>query len=217
MEKREIHDSHCLKTCKRQNWKTFYIIITQLRQLSFWHTFVISTRFLVYLCSGVILSRCHFQIYLVWAVCSSLGYLPLCASVFSCVKGDNNSTYFRELLWGWNTPSSIAQSCPTLCDPMHCSTPGFPVHHQPPDLAQTHVHWVVMPFNHPILCRPLLLLPSIFPSIRVFSNESVLQIRWQSIGVTALIWVLPMNIQDWFLLGFTSGLQSMGSHRVGHD
>ena len=66
--------------------------------------------------------------------------------------------------------SSVAQLCLTLCDPMDCSTPGFPVHHQLPES--------VMPCNHLILCHPLLLLPSIFPSIRVFSNESVLPIRW---------------------------------------
>ena len=59
---------------------------------------------------------------------------------------------------------------------MDCSTPGFPVHHQLPELAQTHVYWASS--NHLILCHPLLLLPSIFPSIRVFSNESVLHIRW---------------------------------------
>ena len=58
------------------------------------------------------------------------------------------------------------------------STPGLPVHHQFPELAQTHVHESVMPSNHLILCHPLLFLPSIFPSIRVFSNESVLPIRW---------------------------------------
>ena len=56
--------------------------------------------------------------------------------------------------------------------------PGFPVHHQLPELAQTHVHWVGDAYNHLILCRLLLLLPSIFPSIRVSSNESVLCIRW---------------------------------------
>ena len=74
--------------------------------------------------------------------------------------------------------SSVAQSCPTLCDSMNCSIPGFPVHHQLPELAQTHVHWChvmpsmpVMPTNHLILCHPLL-LPSIFP------NELVLCIRW---------------------------------------
>ena len=75
---------------------------------------------------------------------------------------------------------SVAQSCPTLCDPMDCSTPDFPVHHQLPELAQTHVHWVsgaIQP-THLILCHPLLLLPSIFPSIRVFYNESPLRIRW---------------------------------------
>ena len=61
---------------------------------------------------------------------------------------------------------------------MDCSTPGFPVHHQLPELAQTHVYWVGDAIHHLILCHPLLLLPSILPSIRVFSNESVLCIRW---------------------------------------
>ena len=73
---------------------------------------------------------------------------------------------------------SVAQSCSTLCDPMDCSTPSFPVHHQLLELAQTHVHWVGDALQHLILCRPLLLLPSIFPSIGIFSNESVLHIRW---------------------------------------
>ena len=54
----------------------------------------------------------------------------------------------------------------------------------------------VMPSNHLILCRPLLLMPSIFPNIRVFSNESVLCIKWRSIRVSASASVLPMNIQD---------------------
>ena len=61
----------------------------------------------------------------------------------------------------------------------------------------------IMPSNHLILCRPLLLPPSIFPSIRVFSNESVLHVRWQSIGVSASTSVLPVNIQDWYPLGWT--------------
>ena len=61
---------------------------------------------------------------------------------------------------------------------MDCSMPGFPVHHQFLELIPTHVHRVVMPSNHLILCRPLLLPPSIFPSIRVFTNDSVLHIRW---------------------------------------
>ena len=73
---------------------------------------------------------------------------------------------------------SVAQSCLTFCDPMDCSTPGFPAHHQLPELAQTLVQKSVMPSNHLILCHPLLLWSSIFHSIRVFSNESVLGIRW---------------------------------------
>ena len=73
---------------------------------------------------------------------------------------------------------SVAHSGPSLCNPMDCSTPGFPVHHQLPELTQTHVHQVSDTIQHLILCHPLLLLPLIFPSIRVFSSESFLPIRW---------------------------------------
>ena len=65
-----------------------------------------------------------------------------------------------------------------LCDPMDCSMPGFPIHHQLPELTQTHVHQVGDAINRLIFCHPLLLLPSILPRSRVFSNESVLHIRW---------------------------------------
>ena len=74
--------------------------------------------------------------------------------------------------------SSVTQLCLTLYDPMDCSMPDFPVHHQLLKLAETHVYLVVMPSNHLIVCRPLLLLPSIFPSTKVFSNESALRIRY---------------------------------------
>ena len=84
--------------------------------------------------------------------------------------------------------SSVAQSCPTLCNPMNCSMPGFPVHHQLPESTQTHVIELVMLSNHLILCCPFLLLPSNFPSIRVFSNESALCIRWQK------YWSFSFNI-----------------------
>ena len=70
--------------------------------------------------------------------------------------------------------SSVTQSCPTLCDPMNCSMPGLPVHHQLPELTQTHVHRAgdaIQP-SHPLLS------PSVFPNIRVFSNELALHIRW---------------------------------------
>ena len=74
--------------------------------------------------------------------------------------------------------SSVAQLCPTLCDPMNCSTPGLPVHHHSRSLLKLMSIESVMPSNHLILCHSLFLLPSIFPSMRVFSNESVLCIRW---------------------------------------
>ena len=74
--------------------------------------------------------------------------------------------------------SSVAHSCPTLCNPMNRSTPGLPVHHQLPEFLRLTSIESVMPSNHLILCRPLLLLPPIPPSIRVFSNESTLRMRW---------------------------------------
>ena len=73
--------------------------------------------------------------------------------------------------------SSVAQSCPTLCHPMNHSMPGLPVHHQLPEFIFMSIK-SVMPSSHLILCRPLLLLPPIPPSIRVFSNESTLHMRW---------------------------------------
>ena len=72
--------------------------------------------------------------------------------------------------------SSVAQSCLTLCNPMDCSTPGFPVHQSRSLLKLVSIE-LVMPSNCLVLCRPLL-LPSVFPSIRVFSSESGLHIRW---------------------------------------
>ena len=70
------------------------------------------------------------------------------------------------------------QSCPTLCNPMNRSTSGLPVHHQLLKFTQLTSIESVMPSSHLILCHPLLLLPSIPPSIRVFSNESTLRMRW---------------------------------------
>ena len=86
-----------------------------------------------------------------------------------CLDWLNSATYLL---------CSVAHSRLTLCDPMDCSTPLFPVHHQFPKHAQIISIESVIPSHHLILCHPLLLLPSIFPSIRVFSNESVLCIRW---------------------------------------
>ena len=104
----------------------------------------------------------------------------------ACSLGKRERVVPGVMKWGWWGEalgprwafSSVAQSCPTLCDPMDCSTPGLPVHHQLPESTQTMSIELVMPSNHLILCRPLLLPPPIFPSIRVFSNESALRIRW---------------------------------------
>ena len=108
---------------------------------------------------------------------------------------------------------SVAKLCLTLCNPMDCSTPDFPIFHYLLELTQTHVHWVsdaIQPSH------PLLLLPSIFPSIRVFSNESVLHIRWTQ------YWSFSFNISPsnehsgWSPLGWTGwiSLQSKGLSRV---
>ena len=83
--------------------------------------------------------------------------------------------------------SSVAQSRLTLCDSMNHSTPGLPVHHQLLEFTLMSIE-SVMPSNCLILCCPLLLQPSIFPSIRVFSNESALHIRWPK------YWSLSFNI-----------------------
>ena len=114
--------------------------------------------------------------------------------------------------------SLVAQSCPTLCNAMDCSPPGLPVHHQLLESTQTHVHWVsdaIQPSH------PLLYLPSIFPSIRVFSNEWALCIRWPKYWSFSFLFfffasVFPVNTQDWSSLGWTGwiSLQSKGLSRV---
>ena len=114
--------------------------------------------------------------------------------------------------------SSVAQLCPTLCDPMNRSTPGLPVHHQLPEFAHTQV----MPSSHLILCRPLLLRPPIPPSISVFSNESTLRMR------RTKYWSFSFNISpskeipglisfrmDWFdLLAVQGTLKSLLQHHT---
>ena len=113
--------------------------------------------------------------------------------------------------------SSVTQSCLTVCDPMDCSTPGLPICHQLLQPAQTHAIKSVMPSNHLFLCCPLLFLPSILPSIRVFSNESVLCIRWPkycsfsfSISPSNEYSVLISFRMDWFgLLEVQGTLKSL--------
>ena len=128
-------------------------------------------------------------------------------------------------LYVCHSVSSVAQSCPTLSDPMNCSTPGFPVHHQLPELAQIYVHRVsdaIQQF-HPLssLSPP----PLIFPSITVFSNETVLHIRWPeywsfsfSITPSNEYWG-PISFGiDWFdLLAVQGTLKSLSNTTVQHQ
>ena len=116
--------------------------------------------------------------------------------------------------------SSVVQTCLTLCDPMDCSMPGLPVHHKLPEFTQIMSIESVMPSNHLILCRPLLLLSLIFPTIRVFSNESVLHIRWPNYWSFSFS-ISPSNEYsglisfriDWFnLLAVQGTLKSLLQH-----
>ena len=108
------------------------------------------------------------------------------------------------------------QSCPTLCNPMNRSTPGLPVHHHLPEFTQTRVRRVMMPSSHLILCRPLLLLSPIPPSIRLFSNESALRMRWPKYWCFSFIIIPSKEIpglifrMDWLDLPWT--LKSLLQH-----
>ena len=98
----------------------------------------------------------------------------------------------------------VAWSCPTLCDPMDCSMPGFPVLHRLPELAQTHVHWVGDANDRPMISSSLTPCSHLqsFPASGSFQMSQFFASGGQNIGVSALASVLPMNIQDWFPLGF---------------
>ena len=113
--------------------------------------------------------------------------------------------------------SSVTQLCPTLCDPMDCSTPGLPVHHQLPEFTQTHVHWdgdVIQP-SHPLL-SPSPPAFSLSQHQGLFKWVSSLHQVAKVLEFSASASVLPMNIQDWFPLGWTGwiSLQSKGLWRV---
>ena len=118
--------------------------------------------------------------------------------------------------------SSVAQSCPTFCNPMDHSVPGLPVHQKLPEFTQLKTIELVMPSNHLILCHPLLLLTSVFPSIRVFPKESVLCIRWPK-DLSFSFSISPSNEylglisfrKDWFdLLAVQGILKSLRQHHT---
>ena len=111
---------------------------------------------------------------------------------------------------------SVAKSCPTLCDPMNRSTPGLPVHHQPWSSLKLTSIKLVMPSSHLILCHPLLLLPPIPPSIRVFSNQSTLPMRWPKYWSFSFSIIPSKEIPGLISFRWTGwvSLQSKGLSRV---
>ena len=151
---------------------------------------------------------------------STYGFYKL-SFVFYCLSG----LYIHSgsnLLVIWSksvsqSVSSVTQLGPTLCDPMNCSTPGLPVHHQLLESTQTHVHWVgdaIQP-SHPLLSpSPPALNPPLASGS--FQMSQLFASGGQSIGVSASASVLPMNTQDWSPLGWTGwiSLQSKGPSRV---
>ena len=134
-----------------------------------------------------------------------------CAPIHVVTKSWTQLSDWTKLRISFSSVQSLQLfASPTLSDPMDCNMPGLPVHHHLPEFTQTHVHWV----TDAIFCH--LLLPSIFPKIRVFFNESVLRIRWSEYWSFSFSISPSMNIQDWFLLGWTGwiSLQSKGLPRV---
>ena len=102
--------------------------------------------------------------------------------------------------------SSFAQSCPTLCDPMNCSMPSLPVHHQLPEFTQTHFHWVSVAIqpSHPLSSpSPPDPNPSQYQGSGSFPMSKPFTWGGQSVGVSASTSVLPMNTQGWSPLGWT--------------
>ena len=128
---------------------------------------------------------------------------------------NRNRIDFTERFLPWRVISSVTQSCPTLCDPMNHSMPGFPVHHQLPEFTQTHVHWI----DHPAISSsviPFSSCPQSFAASGSFQMSQLYASGGQSIGVSASASALPMNIEDWFPLGWTGwiSLQFKGLSRV---
>ena len=112
--------------------------------------------------------------------------------------------------------SSVTQSYLTLCDPTDCSMPGLPVYHHSRSLLKLISIESVMPSNYLILCRPFYSCLQSFPASGSFQMSQLFPSGGQSIGISSSTSVLPMNIQDWLPLGWTSwiSLQSRGLSRV---
>ena len=164
--------------------------------------------------------------------------MPVCSAAQSCQtflipwtmahQAPLSLGFSWQEYWSWspfptpeNSPSNsyycclVTQPSSTLCDPLDYSRPCFPVLHYFLEFVQTHVHWVMS--NHLLFCHLLLLLPSIFPSIRVFYNELALRIRWLnywsfSISSSNKYSVLISFRIDWFDLAVQGTLKSFLQH-----
>ena len=150
-------------------------------------------------------------------------------SIFHCILQPNYIPWYRNTMFVYLIPdwltavlfSSVAQLYPTLCNPMGCSMPDFPVPHQLPEPTQTPVHCIsdaIQP-SHPVV--PLSSHLQSFPASRSFPVTHFFASGGQSIGVSASSSVLPMNIQEWFPLGWTGwisllskGLSSIFSNTI---
>ena len=135
---------------------------------------------------------------------------------FELNNNEDNVSELVEISLNSQSVSSLAQLCPTLCNPMNDSMPASLSITNSWSLPKPMSIESVMPSNHVILCCPLLLLPSIFPSIRGFSNESALHIRWPKYWSFSFSISPSMNSQDWSPLGWNGwiSLQSKGLSRV---
>ena len=151
-----------------------------------------------------------FQPFMIFStLCLSLQIL--CGLTFS------SHTVFMVVHWLSSSSVQSLRHVQLLATPWTCSTPGgFTVHNQLQELVQTQVYRSVMPSNHHILCRPLGSCLQSFPASEIFPMNQFFNSGGQSIGITASGSVLPLNIQNWFPLGWTGwiSLQSKGLSRV---
>ena len=173
---------------------------------------------------------CLFQFRFPLCVCPAMGLLGHKAVLFPVLFKESPhcsplDSYFFQLLKESKIEdiasgfqfSLVTQSCLTLCDPMDCSTPGIPVHHHLPELAQTRVHWVcdaIQPYLIPVV--PFSSCLQFFPMSGSFPMSWLFALGGQNVETSASASVPSTNIQDWFPLGLTGliSLQSKGLPRV---
>ena len=161
----------------------------------------------------------YHSLFFKYAPLSSLHIFTYARNAQFCISNCWNSTNIvLQSQWKEQSPSCsvFTRSCPTLCNPMNCSTPGLPVYHQLLEFTQTHVHWVGDASNHLISVVPFSSCPQSFPASGSFQMSQLFASDDQSIGVSASTSVIPVNTQDWSPLEWTGwiSLQSKGLSRV---